>query len=1221
MGDENPVQTNTNSSRCTFFNDEHQCDVILKVKRATGTFSIVACSLMLFAIWLLRRYNSLAQKMVVSLTIAALFDSVAYVMAESHPEGSLCNFQAWWLTYFDWTALVWVCLITFNLYLNLVREIRTEHCERLYHVFAWGVPLVMSTIPLVAGYYGPAGAWCWITDDHVGWRFGIWYIPLFSLIALMICCYARIICVANERMHSWLGTFNPEQERRKMSLAEEIRPLKWYPSVYLLVSLFPLINRLHNAAFPKDPVFSLTLLHVLSAPLHGFVNAFVFGKDTWSQLSTTGIKMAIQSRLCDSTRIGEYHAANVRYTHDFNTHSDSDDEDNNILFYSPDMKLQDREPWEKVYSAFNCDWLEVRHVMKQPINDEDVVSAMRNVTEAIPGAYVVRKIRSSLTDEEQKDQPVLTPCRLAKGKKEKNAAALMEAPEPQGAAAPSESTETAVQKWEIHPTRPSGTSSQSVSISQNICNQEDVSWLGIHRRQIVVVLKDVLHTEIGQNIQKAIQPETKEREDLSSGSEPLNSSLKPSESSEEFSDPSSPKESDLPQAVLKSEIWPNEIELHTFERNAVILVEGSPERDEVCSGSGCSSSSPIGAWCCPSKGNVNNLPSVEEKKEEQESRTSAPEVHLPRDGEVEQEPEGTRESVLCLSVGIDGQIPIKRSRMDCVSTEQEQNGFASEGPLRWSLHTDSSHFETSEPIVLSSEDEKEEEEENAMFVLKAQPPEGAKESAQIQMFDLFEQSKFGTDIAVHSAEIQLRLSSLHMGGVSISSGDIMTIAPDKVSFSLRAESSRCVLLCLAEPITSIEIELLASLMDLVALKMNRQEVFISLTELQSMDLLQSSQETHLLQLLKPTLEDEQESDDLKPIYSLHHRRTQGSYSVSLAPIPGPEWRPYTHCGPTRSNGDRQGFMKLFHKTLFRLIQFPPPPTKGAITVTTEDLKCLDSGVFLNDVIIDFYLKYLLVQKAPQASVERSHVFSSFFYKQLTRRDHANEDNTNTPAQVRRHQRVRTWTRHVDIFEKDFLFVPVNQEAHWYLVVVCFPGLRDPQYVKWDSGDSEQSDRGNVLNESEAKIHAELRINNEEDKGTDDSQIKSSANPLPPNCTEKTCKNPIVWRRYLEEEWAAKRGSSRDFSAKHVVDSFCRVPQQDNSSDCGLYLLQYAESFLQDPVVHFDLPLRLELWFPRQQVRGKREEIRDLILHLYRFQQGSSGHNALEDTIDCSSSIL
>ncbi|XP_026150736.1 cyclic AMP receptor-like protein A isoform X2 [Mastacembelus armatus] len=346
-----------------------------------------------------RNFLFIRMKMILSLTVAAFFDSIAYVMGESHREGRLCDFQAWWLTYFDWSALAWVCLITLNLYLNLVREISTNKFEMLYHLMAWGVPLVMASLPLLKGYYGPAGAWCWITDDHVAWRFGIvrilqvrldscsrqltridgspphshlllctssskthsplqsstrgkartrlWYVPLFSLIFLMICCYARIICVANERMQSWLGTFNPERERRKVSLAEEIKPLKWYPSVYLLVSIFPLINRLHNAFYPQDPSFSLTLLHVLSAPLHGLANAFVFGldRDWWSLLSPTGVQLALQSRLCDRTRIGEYHPGAVRYTQaDLVDLSDDDDDDTNVLFYSPDMTLKDRGP-------------------------------------------------------------------------------------------------------------------------------------------------------------------------------------------------------------------------------------------------------------------------------------------------------------------------------------------------------------------------------------------------------------------------------------------------------------------------------------------------------------------------------------------------------------------------------------------------------------------------------------------------------------------------------------------------------------------------------------------------------------------------------------------------------------------------------------------------------------------------------------------------------------
>ena len=50
------------------------------------------------------------------------------------------------------------------------------------------------------------------------------------------------------------------------------------------------------------------------------------------------------------------------------------------------------------------------------------------------------------------------------------------------------------------------------------------------------------------------------------------------------------------------------------------------------------------------------------------------------------------------------------------------------------------------------------------------------------------------------------------------------------------------------------------------------------------------------------------------------------------------------------------FKSFLFPPRLRLIQFPPPPLKGGITVTMEDLQCLDSGQFLNDVIIDFYLK-------------------------------------------------------------------------------------------------------------------------------------------------------------------------------------------------------------------------------------------------------------------------
>lgn len=64
-----------------------------------------------------------------------------------------------------------------------------------------------------------------------------------------------------------------------------------------------------------------------------------------------------------------------------------------------------------------------------------------------------------------------------------------------------------------------------------------------------------------------------------------------------------------------------------------------------------------------------------------------------------------------------------------------------------------------------------------------------------------------------------------------------------------------------------------------------------------------------------------------------------------------------------------------------------------------------------------------------------------------------------------------------------------------------------------------------------------------------------------------CVVPLMYQlslcaRYLQSEWELRRGSVREFSSEQMQGSHCKVPLQDNSSDCGLYLLQYVESFLQ-----------------------------------------------------------
>ncbi|XP_038200798.1 sentrin-specific protease 7 isoform X5 [Arvicola amphibius] len=343
------------------------------------------------------------------------------------------------------------------------------------------------------------------------------------------------------------------------------------------------------------------------------------------------------------------------------------------------------------------------------------------------------------------------------------------------------------------------------------------------------------------------------------------------------------------------------------------------------------------------------------------------------------------------------------------------------------------------------------------------------------------------------------------------------------------------------------------------------------------------------------------SDVVKPTYTFLQKQSSGCYSLSITSNPDEEWREVRHTGPVQ-----------------KLIVYPPPPTKGGLGVTNEDLECLEEGEFLNDVIIDFYLKYLLLEKASDELVERSHIFSSFFYKCLTRKENnLTEDNPDLSMAQRRHKRVRTWTRHINIFNKDYIFVPVNESSHWYLAVICFPWLEEAVYEDCPQTASQQS-RDQQSQHDNKIIDNDVRPTSVVSASAEDSQSTEMSVSVP----KKMCKRPCILildslkaasiqntvqnlREYLEVEWEVKRKTHREFSKTSMVDLCPKVPKQDNSSDCGVYLLQYVESFFQDPIVNFELPIHLEKWFPRHVIKTKREDIRELILKLHLQQQKGS----------------
>ena len=92
------------------------------------------------------------------------------------------------------------------------------------------------------------------------------------------------------------------------------------------------------------------------------------------------------------------------------------------------------------------------------------------------------------------------------------------------------------------------------------------------------------------------------------------------------------------------------------------------------------------------------------------------------------------------------------------------------------------------------------------------------------------------------------------------------------------------------------------------------------------------------------------------------------------------------------------------------------------------------------------------------------------------------------------------------------------------------------------------------------------------------------------------------REYLSFEWKNKMVPSgaeeKVFTKDTMVGDCPKVQLQPNSFDCGIFLLQYVESFFRDPIGDYSLPISsIKEWFPKKEVQDKRDYIASLIRKL------------------------
>lgn len=252
-------------------------------------------------------------------------------------------------------------------------------------------------------------------------------------------------------------------------------------------------------------------------------------------------------------------------------------------------------------------------------------------------------------------------------------------------------------------------------------------------------------------------------------------------------------------------------------------------------------------------------------------------------------------------------------------------------------------------------------------------------------------------------------------------------------------------------------------------------------------------------------------------------------------------------------------------------------TKEVITFTKHDFAQLQSPNYLNDTIITFFMQFQMDSMIDVDFRSRVHVFSSFFlnkirsiYKPEQRNRNSNRNNNNiteiisntsTPnvSPIKSNNNCASrWLKGVDIFEKDFLFLPVCEDDHWLLVIICYP-RHDPKHSTESIPDEDLTEPAVfVLNSTKDRAPA----------------VKKAL------------------QKFLAHQWNLGGKSDRSFAINNAKSNgirlfFPEVPQQKNNYNCGVYLLNYFKCFMNSPRESYIKMFRqrsLTNWFEINQIR-------------------------------------
>ncbi|KAM3281617.1 ubiquitin-like-specific protease 1D isoform X5 [Capsicum chacoense] len=238
------------------------------------------------------------------------------------------------------------------------------------------------------------------------------------------------------------------------------------------------------------------------------------------------------------------------------------------------------------------------------------------------------------------------------------------------------------------------------------------------------------------------------------------------------------------------------------------------------------------------------------------------------------------------------------------------------------------------------------------------------------------------------------------------------------------------------------------------------------------------------------------------------------------------------------------------------IYYPSRVDPESVEICCSDMESLAPEAYLSSTIMNFYIRYLQKTK-PHADVDEYHFFNTYFYQKL-KEAVLSKQNEKEALFVR----LRRWWKGVNIFEKAYIFLPIHEDLHWSLIIICVPDKEDQL--------------GPVL------LHLDsLRL----------------------HCS-KTLFATI--RKFLVHEWKFLRQGDVpplpisdklwENLPRRIDENIIPVPQQRNEYDCGLFVLFFMERFIEE--VHGRLKKKDFMMFGRRWF--KPEEASCLRMKIHRI---------------------